>query len=125
MRDVPEAHSGWTFLTNHARVLASIADDRTTRIRDIAARCRLTERAVGKIIADLEQGGYLTHTRRGRSNEYRIEEGTSLRHPADLGPTVGELLTLMTRGPDGHSRAPAEERDGRAHRRSAPPPAGV
>ncbi|GAX57982.1 transcriptional regulator [Streptomyces olivochromogenes] len=83
MGGVPEGHSGWTFLTNHARVLAAIDDDPGTRIRDIAARCRLTERAVQKIISDLEQNGYLTHTRQGRSNLYRIEEGTVLRHPAD------------------------------------------
>ncbi|GDY68101.1 hypothetical protein SAV14893_074940 [Streptomyces avermitilis] len=56
MRGVPESHTGWTFLTNHARVLAAIAEDRTTRIRDIAARCQLTERAVQKIISDLEEG---------------------------------------------------------------------
>ncbi|MER5925733.1 MULTISPECIES: helix-turn-helix transcriptional regulator [Streptomyces] len=95
MRGVPESHTGWTFLTNHARVLASIAEDRTTRIRDIAARCQLTERAVQKIISDLEEDGYLTHTRQGRSNEYRIEEGTNLRHPADSGPTVADLLALL------------------------------
>jgi len=68
-------------------VLAAIADDPGTRIRDIAARCRLTERAVQKIISDLEQNGYLTHTRQGRSNRYRIEQGTILRHPADAGLT--------------------------------------
>ncbi|MFD7046411.1 helix-turn-helix transcriptional regulator [Streptomyces mirabilis] len=95
MRGVPESHTGWTFLTNHARVLAAIAEDRTTRIRDIAARCQLTERAVQKIISDLEEDGYLTHTRQGRSNEYRIEEGTNLRHPADSGPTVADLLALL------------------------------
>ncbi|MEU4189643.1 ArsR family transcriptional regulator, partial [Streptomyces griseoluteus] len=27
MDGVPESHSGWTFLTNHARVLAAIADN--------------------------------------------------------------------------------------------------
>jgi len=59
MGEVPEPHSGWTFLTSHARVLAAIAEDQTTRIRDIAARCRLTERAVQKIISDLESDGYL------------------------------------------------------------------
>ncbi|MEW2164810.1 helix-turn-helix domain-containing protein [Streptomyces sp. NPDC007084] len=120
MRGVPESHTGWTFLTNHARVLAAIAEDRTTRIRDIAARCRLTERAVGKIIADLEQEGYLTHTRHGRSNEYRIEEGTALRHPADSGPTVADLLALLAQGHDGHSRAPTEAQDAHAHRGTAP-----
>ncbi|MFC9646720.1 helix-turn-helix transcriptional regulator [Streptomyces mirabilis] len=95
MRGVPESHQGWTFLTNHARVLTAIAEDRTIRIRDIAARCQLTERAVQKIISDLEEDGYLTHTRQGRSNEYRIEEGTVLRHPADSGPTVADLLALL------------------------------
>ncbi|MFD3308792.1 helix-turn-helix transcriptional regulator [Streptomyces sp. NPDC058656] len=95
MGGVPETHSGWTFLTNHARVLAAIADDQNTRIRDIAARCRLTERAVQKIIADLEQGGYLTHTRQGRTNEYHIEPGTILRHPADGGLPVAGLLSAL------------------------------
>ncbi|MFE1796806.1 MULTISPECIES: helix-turn-helix transcriptional regulator [unclassified Streptomyces] len=95
MGEVPETHIGWTFLTNHARVLAAIAENQSTRIRDIAARCRLTERAVQKIISDLEQGGYLTHTRQGRSNEYRIEPGTILRHPADAGLSVADLLSLL------------------------------
>ncbi|AZP17542.1 helix-turn-helix transcriptional regulator [Streptomyces aquilus] len=95
MGEVPEPHSGWTFLTSHARVLAAIAEDHTTRIRDIAARCHLTERAVQKIISDLESDGYLTHTREGRSNTYRIQPGTILRHPAESGLTVAELLNLL------------------------------
>jgi Mn-dependent DtxR family transcriptional regulator len=95
MRGVPESHTGWTFLTNHARVLAAIAEDPTTRIRDIAARCRLTERAVQKIVSDLERDGYLTHTRQGRSNMYRVEDGTILRHPAESGLSVADLLALL------------------------------
>lgn len=97
MRGVPESHTGWTFLTNHSRVLAAIAENPTVRIRDIAARCRLTERAVQKIVSDLETAGYLTHTRQGRSNAYRIEAGTILRHPADEGLSVAELLSLLAR----------------------------
>ncbi|GGL93790.1 transcriptional regulator [Streptomyces fumigatiscleroticus] len=97
MDGVPEPHTGWTFLTNHARVLAAIADDHSVRIRDIAAYCRLTERAVQKIIADLEQDGYLSHTREGRSNTYRIHPTKVLRHPAEAGAglTVASLLTLL------------------------------
>ncbi|MCZ1004150.1 helix-turn-helix domain-containing protein [Streptomyces mirabilis] len=109
MGGVPEGHSGWTFLTNHARVLASIADDPGTRIRDIAARCRLTERAVQKIISDLEQNGYLTHTRQGRSNLYRIEEGTILRHPADAGLTVAGLLAALDQHENSHETPPGQE----------------
>ncbi|MFB7106973.1 helix-turn-helix transcriptional regulator [Streptomyces hydrogenans] len=91
----PESHTGWTFLTNHARVLAAIADNPNVRIRDIAARCRLTERAVSRIIADLEQDGYLSHTREGRTNTYRIEPGNVLRHPAEAGLPLASLLSLL------------------------------
>ncbi|MCZ4608088.1 helix-turn-helix transcriptional regulator [Streptomyces chartreusis] len=108
MDAVPEPHTGWTFLTNHARVLAVIADDPTSRIRDIAARCRLTERAVQKIVADLEGSGYLTHTRQGRSNAYQITAGTLLRHPADSGMTVAGLLLLF-------AQHDAEHTDGFPH----------
>ncbi|MET8978298.1 helix-turn-helix domain-containing protein [Streptomyces sp. NPDC004539] len=97
MDGVPESHAGWTFLTNHARVLAAIADNRSARIRDIAARCRLTERAVQKIIADLEQDGYLSHTRRGRGNDYDIDPTKILRHPAEAGLTVASLLTVLAK----------------------------
>ncbi|WP_238782882.1 helix-turn-helix transcriptional regulator [Streptomyces monomycini] len=107
---VPEPHSGWTFVTNHARVLAAIADDHNARIRDIAAHCRLTERAVQKIISDLERDGYLSHTREGRSNTYRIDPSKVLRHPAEAGLTVASLLSLLVQDeqdrttslPDGH-----------------------
>jgi hypothetical protein len=95
---VPEV-SGWTFLTNHARVLVQIARDPGIRVRDIAATCLLTERAVMRIIADLEEAGYLTHTRTGRTNHYRVLSGTRLRHPADAGPTVADLLAALTMDP--------------------------
>ncbi|MFF0790057.1 helix-turn-helix transcriptional regulator [Streptomyces spiralis] len=95
MVGVPEPHPGWTFITNHARVLAAIADNPNVRIREIAARCRLTERAVQRIISDLEQGGYLSHTRDGRTNTYRIEPDKVLRHPAEAGLSVASLLSLL------------------------------
>ncbi|MFD4411902.1 helix-turn-helix transcriptional regulator [Streptomyces sp. NPDC058466] len=114
MGGVPETHTGWTFLTNHARVLAAIAEDPSTRIRDMALRCRLTERAVQKIIADLEQGGYLSHTRRGRSNIYRIEPGTILRHPAEAGLSVTDLLGVL-------ARHDAERDDPASQLQAAPP----
>ena len=108
MGGVSETHAGWTFLTSHARVLAVIAEDQRIRIRDIAARCRLTERAVQKIISDLEQDGYLTRTREGRTNAYRIQPGTILRHPAEAGMTVEALLSALARYDD--------QRDGRPPR---------
>ncbi|MEV7992027.1 helix-turn-helix domain-containing protein [Streptomyces sp. NPDC086077] len=108
MSEVPEPHTGWTFLTNHARVLAAIADDHTARVRDIAAHCRLTERAVQKIIADLEQAGYLSHRREGRGNTYRIEPSKVLRHPAEAGLTVAALLALLAQDEADRGREPAD-----------------
>ncbi|NEA45445.1 helix-turn-helix domain-containing protein [Streptomyces sp. SID10815] len=95
MVGVPESHTGWTFLTNHARVLAVIADNPNVRIRDIAAHCRLTERAVQRIISDLESDGYLSHVREGRTNIYRVAPDKVLRHPADAGLPVASLLSLL------------------------------
>src|SRR5690242_2855830 len=112
MDDALHPRTGWTFLTNHARVLAAIARDPGIRVRDIAARCLLTERAVQKIIADLETDGYLMHTRSGRSNRYEIPDGTLLRHPADAGPTVADLLALLAVHRGGEAAAQEDGRPG-------------
>ncbi|MFJ9775401.1 helix-turn-helix transcriptional regulator [Kitasatospora sp. NPDC101157] len=114
MQTVPEPHTGWTFLTNHARVLAAIADNHDTRIRDIAAHCRLTERAVQKIIGDLERDGYLSHTRHGRTNTYQIDPTRVLRHPADAGLTVATLLSALVRDEADRVPAPADRTVGLA-----------
>jgi predicted ArsR family transcriptional regulator len=113
MDGVPEPHTGWTFLTNHARVLAAIADNHNARIRDIAAHCRLTERAVQKIISDLERDGYLSHTREGRTNTYRIDPGKVLRHPAEAGLTVASLLSWLVKDEADRAMAPSDQ--GRSH----------
>ncbi|WP_042422801.1 MarR family transcriptional regulator [Streptacidiphilus anmyonensis] len=105
MEQAPGDRATWTFLTNHARVLVQISRDPGVRVRDIALRCLLTERAVQRIITDLEQGGYLTHTRVGRTNHYQVTAAAPLRHPADAGPSVADLLALLSdhSGSDGHA----------------------
>ncbi|GGQ58350.1 helix-turn-helix transcriptional regulator [Streptomyces flaveolus] len=106
MVEVPGSHTGWTFVANHARVLAAIADNPNIRIRDIAAHCRLTERAVQRIIADLERDGYLSHIRDGRTNTYRIQPDKVLRHPAEAGLTVAALLSLLVQDESDRAREP-------------------
>ncbi|MET8472978.1 helix-turn-helix domain-containing protein [Streptomyces sp. NPDC006422] len=97
MEEQTTSHTGWTFLTNHARVLAAIADNHQVRIRDLAAHCRLTERAVQRIITDLEEAGYLSHRREGRSNVYAIDPSKILRHPAEADVSVASLLAVLAR----------------------------
>lgn len=88
--------SRWTFLTSHARVLIIIARDPGVRLRDVAAACGLTERAVQGIVADLEDGGYLTRSREGRRNRYEILPGAMFRHPAEADHEIAGLLALIS-----------------------------
>lgn len=89
----------WTFLTNHARVLVTIARDPAVRLRDVAVTCALTERTVQTIVADLESDGYLQRVRDGRRNRYEISAGAVFRHPAEAGVQVAGLLALLTGAP--------------------------
>jgi DNA-binding IclR family transcriptional regulator len=88
---------GWSFLTNHARVLQAIAADPTVRLRDIAAQAAITERTAAQIVHELERVGYLTKTRTGRRNHYEIREELSLRHPSHHHRTIGELIRFLAR----------------------------
>jgi DNA-binding transcriptional ArsR family regulator len=67
------------------------------RIRDLAARVGITERAIQRIIADLEEAGYLTHEREGRRNLYRVRANRPLRHPMAAHQTVAALLEALRR----------------------------
>ncbi|MBT3155392.1 MarR family transcriptional regulator [Streptomyces sp. CHD11] len=86
----------WSFLTTHARVLLVITHDPASRLRDIAAACRITERTTLSIVTDLEQAGYLHRERDGRRTRYILNQDGTLRHPAEAHVTVRELLELFT-----------------------------
>lgn len=87
--------SSWTYLTNHSHVLICIAEDPSARLRDLAERVGITERAVQMIIQDLERSGVIEKRRAGRRNHYAIHPDHPLRHPVEAHRTVRELLTLI------------------------------
>src|SRR4030043_203646 len=82
----------WTFVTNHALVLASIAKKRGQTAREIGDDVGVTERTAHKIIMDLENAGYITKTKVGVRNSYKIYPRLPIR-TADV--AVGDLLTLL------------------------------
>lgn len=86
----------WTFLTNHAHVLLCIASDPEMRLRDVAERVGITERAAQRIVADLVNEGYLTRTRLGRRNQYELHGELPLRHPIEARSEIGPLVELLT-----------------------------
>jgi DNA-binding transcriptional ArsR family regulator len=98
----------WTFLTNHFHVLILLSQDSMLVIREVADRVGITERAVQRIITELEDGGFLEREKLGRRNRYRIRTNQPLRHPIEAHHTVGELIALVA------SRSPSGARPDRA-----------
>jgi DNA-binding IclR family transcriptional regulator len=88
---------GWTFLSNHGHVLLCIAQEPAIRLRDVADRVGITERAVQRIVADLEETGYLSKEREGRRNRYEAHSDRPLRHSVEAHRDVGVLLELILR----------------------------
>lgn len=86
----------WTFITNHARVLVMISEDPEIRLRDLSATIGITERSAQRIVAELEEAGYLTHERVGRRNRYEVSLDVGLRHPHEQDVEVGLLLALFS-----------------------------
>ena len=93
---------GWTFLTNHAHVLICIAANPESRVRDVAEQVGITERAVQRILTDLETEGYLEREREGRRNRYRVCSRVPLRHPLEEHRTSNDLLRLGKGPPARH-----------------------
>ena len=82
-------------------MLLCIQRDPDVRYRDIAEMVGITERAAQRIVADLIESGYVESERVGRRNHYRVNADIAMRHPAQEGRDVGELLRLLTLEPDG------------------------
>lgn len=86
----------WRFVTNHTQVLLCISRDGNVRMRDVAERVGITERAAQRIIADLIEGGYVQRKTVGRRNHYSIDRRAKMRHPAQVNQEIGDLLDLLT-----------------------------
>jgi DNA-binding IclR family transcriptional regulator len=108
----------WKFITNHAQVLLCVAHDPEIRLREIAGACGITERAAHRIIADLEEAGYISRERMGRRNRYEFHPEVAMRHPR-LGHALlrdikmGDLVAplMAPPGPNGTQPQRAEEAD--------------
>jgi len=90
-----DADRRWSFVTNHARVLAHIAANPDARLRDIAEAAGITERTAAQIVNDLERAGYLSKTRDGRRNHYAVEGGEKLQDTLLKGSTASQVLALV------------------------------
>jgi DNA-binding IclR family transcriptional regulator len=101
----PEQEKSWTFLTNHAQVLLCLAETHDIRLRDVAERVGITERATQRILADLVEAGYVKAVRVGRRNHYTVDHEHTMRHTAQFGREIGVLLAALSIDSLGDSNA--------------------
>lgn len=90
-----EQHRTWTFLTNHARVLISTAEAPEIRLRDVANRVGIAERAAQRIVSELESAGFLSRQKEGRRNRYSLRVDARFRHPFERDIEIVRLLDLF------------------------------
>lgn len=88
-----EPTPSWNFFSNHAHTLICLTEDPTARMRDVADRVGITERATMRIVSQLEDAGILTRQKEGRRNRYVIHLKKHLRHPLESHCSVGALLS--------------------------------
>lgn len=94
-RSAARPTGSWTFLTNHSHVLLCLYRDPELRLREVAGMVGITERAVQRIVADLEECGALERHREGRRNTYRVNLSRPLRHPLESHRNIGDVLELL------------------------------
>jgi DNA-binding MarR family transcriptional regulator len=96
MSSTDNHHKTWTFLTNHAQVLLCLAETPDIRLRDVAERVGITERATQRILAELIDAGYVKAERIGRRNKYTVDREHAMRHSAQFGYEIGALLEALS-----------------------------
>jgi predicted transcriptional regulator len=89
--------SNWTLFSNHGHVLVCLSRDSDARLRDVAADVGITERAVQKIVRDLQQAGMVGVTKNGRRNSYRIHLKKPLRHDLEKSSTLKDLIKVVNK----------------------------
>ncbi len=93
-----ESAAHWTFLTNHAHVLVCLSKGHHDTLREVAQCVGITERAVQRIVADLEAANIITREREGRRNTYQVNPSAHLRHDLEAHKTVGDLMEMVRMG---------------------------
>ena len=96
MNPASEASREWTFLSNHGHVLIHLSRFPDSRVRDISDAVGITERSTQAILSDLEDAGYVTISRVGRRNSYKVNSGAKFRHPSEASKSIGALLKIFS-----------------------------
>lgn len=89
-------NKSWTFLSNHGHVLVYLSRNPEARVKDIAAEIGITERSAQSILLELQESEYITKTKQGRRNTYRVNPKGKFRHPSEKSKSIGLLLEIFS-----------------------------
>ncbi len=85
----------WSFLTNHATVLSHVARQPGSTVCQIASATGITERALRKVIADLDNGGYISKKREVSEFRYSVNPNLTLRHDIERDNSFRDFLKAL------------------------------
>ncbi|HMQ10119.1 MAG TPA: MarR family transcriptional regulator [Oligoflexia bacterium] len=88
--------SQWTFFSNHAHVLFILYQHPNITMKDISTAVGITERAVHKIIKELEAFYYIKSKKEGRRNTYTLNLNKPLRHKIEKHCKIKDLIQLIS-----------------------------
>jgi len=63
---------------------------------ELALEVGISERAIRRIIAELQDGGYLTKKKKGRRIQYKVKHHAPLRHKTQKHRPVDVLLKVLS-----------------------------
>jgi len=63
---------------------------------ELALEVGISERAVRRIIAELQDGGYITKKKKGRRIQYRVKYHVPMRHETQRDKAIGDLLKVLS-----------------------------
>ena len=87
--------SNLSCFSNHGLVLLILAKRPDSRLRDLAQKVGITERAVHRLIDDLEAAEALSRERRGRRVHYSVNRNLELHHPVESQRSIGDLVDMV------------------------------
>lgn len=87
--------NNWNLISNHGLVLICLNNYEGCSMRLIGQMIGITERAVQRIVSDLEASDFIKRERVGRKNRYTINADVSLRNAVSGYCTVGAFIELF------------------------------
>tara|TARA_Y100000590_G_scaffold466144_1_gene640587 strand:+ start:5443 stop:5724 length:282 start_codon:yes stop_codon:yes gene_type:complete len=87
--------SDWTFFSNYGHLIFLLGTQKNLTVREMAIQVGITERAVLRILGDLEKAGYVEISKQGRKNEYKVNRSKYLKHEIEKQCSIGDLIDLI------------------------------